>query len=59
LRTDCPSAAAFTSAGKAALLVEYGDEALAAEVCPRAESLKLSAIIKRNAALDAFRVGCP
>jgi hypothetical protein len=59
LLTDCPSAAPFTSAGKPALLVEYGDEARAGEVCPLAESLKLSVIIKRNANLDAFRVGCP
>jgi hypothetical protein len=59
LRTGCPSAAPFTSAGKPALLVEYGDEARADEVCPPAESLQLSVIIKRNANLDAFRVGCP
>jgi hypothetical protein len=59
LLTDCPSAAPFTSAGKPALLVEYGDETRADEVCPLAESLKLSVIIKRNANLDAFRVGCP
>ena len=59
LLMDCPSAAPFLSAGKAALLVEYGDEARAGEVCPLAESLKLSVIIKRNANLDAFRVACP
>jgi hypothetical protein len=59
LRAGCPSATPFTAAGKAALLVEYGDETRAAEVCPLAASLNLSAIIKRNANLDAFRVGCP
>jgi hypothetical protein len=59
LPTGCPSATPFTSAGKPALLIEYGDEARAAEVCPPAESLQLSVIIKRNANLDAFRVGCP
>jgi hypothetical protein len=59
LRTGCPSAAPFTSAGKPALLIEYGDAARAAEVCSPAESLQLSVIIKRNANLDAFRVGCP
>jgi hypothetical protein len=59
LLADCPSAAPFTSAGKAALLVEYGDETRAEEVCPLAERLELSVIIKRNANMDAFRVGCP
>ena len=59
LPTGCPSATPFTSAGKPALLIEYGDEARATEVCPPSESLQLSVIIKRNANLDAFRVGCP
>jgi len=57
--TDCASAAPFTAARKAAFLVEYGDESRVDEVCPRAAALGLSAIIKRNSNLDAFRVGCP
>jgi hypothetical protein len=57
--TDCPTAAPFVAAHKAAFLIEYGDETRAAAVCPKALSLGLSAIIKRDANLDAFRVGCP
>jgi hypothetical protein len=57
--TDCPSAAPFVGAHKAAFLVEYGDETRAAAVCPKARSLGLSAILKRDANLDAFRIGCP
>lgn len=57
--TGCPQAAPFTAAGKPALLVEFGDADRAAEVCPRADELKLSAIVKRNANFDAFRAGCP
>lgn len=59
LATNCPSAAPFVSARKAAFFIEYGDAAKVAEVCPKAKDLGLSAIIKRNASLDAFRVGCP
>jgi hypothetical protein len=54
----CPTAAPFVAARKAALLIEYGDETSAAAVCPKALSLGLSAILKRDANLDAFRVGC-
>lgn len=54
----CPSVGPFVTAGKAAFLVEYGDEARAADVCPRAKALGLSAIVKRSADLDAYRVGC-
>jgi hypothetical protein len=56
---DCPSAAPFVGARKAAFLIEYGDQTRVAEVCPKAKGLGLSAIIKRNSSLDAFRVGCP
>ena len=59
LDADCPSTAPFVAAGKAAFLIEYGDETRAAAVCPKARSLGLSAILKRDANLDAFRVGCP
>ena len=52
-------AAPFVAARKAAFLIEYGDETRAAAVCPKALSLGLSAILKRDANLDAFRVGCP
>jgi hypothetical protein len=58
LDTDCEAAAPFVALGKAAFLVEYGDESRTAEVCPKARALGLSAIIKRNADLDAFRAGC-
>lgn len=59
LDTNCPSAAPFSGAKKAAFLIEYGDETRAPEVCPKAKALGLSAIIKRDSDLDAFRVGCP
>jgi len=55
----CPSAAPFVSAHKAAFLVEYGDESRAAAVCPSAKALGMSAVVKRTAALDAYRAGCP
>jgi hypothetical protein len=57
--TNCAPATHFVGARKAAFLIEYGDESRAAEVCPKAKELGLSAIIKRNGDLDAFRVGCP
>jgi len=56
---DCPSTAPFVAAHKAAFLIEDGDESRTAAVCPKARSLGLSAILKRDANLDAFRVGCP
>jgi hypothetical protein len=59
LDTSCAPASPFIGAGKAAFLVEYGDQNRVADVCPRAKGLGLSAIIKRNSDLDAFRVGCP
>jgi Glycoside-hydrolase family GH114 len=59
LATNCAPAAPFVGARKAAFLIEYGDESRTAEVCPKAKDLGLSAIIKRNGNLDAFRVGCP
>jgi hypothetical protein len=59
LANDCATAAPFTTARKPALLIAYGDESRVAEVCPKAKGLGLSAIIKRSARLDAFRVGCP
>jgi hypothetical protein len=59
LDTGCAAAAPFVAAAKAAFLIEYGDESRAFEVCPKAKSLGLSAILKRDSDLDAFRVGCP
>jgi hypothetical protein len=59
LDSDCEAAAPFVALGKAAFLVEYGDASRTSEVCPRARALGLSAIIKRDADLDAFRAGCP
>jgi hypothetical protein len=59
LDTNCGSASPFVNASKAAFLIEYGDESRASDVCPKARALGLSAVIKRNSALGAFRVGCP
>jgi hypothetical protein len=59
LDTDCAPASPFTGASKPVFLIEYGDETRAADVCPKARGLGLSAIIKRDGNLDAFRVGCP
>ncbi len=56
--TNCPTAAPFVGARKAAFLIEYGDESRLTEVCAKAKNLGLSAIIKRNSALDAFRAAC-
>jgi hypothetical protein len=58
-RHRLPVGAPFVAARKAAFLIEYGDESRAAAVCPKALSLGLSAILKRDANLDAFRIGCP
>lgn len=57
--SGCATASPFISAAKPAFVIEYGDAARAAEVCPRASALKLSAVVKRDANLDAFRAGCP
>jgi hypothetical protein len=57
--SNCPAATPFVGAGKAAFLIEYGDQSRASEVCPKAKDLGLSAIIKRDSDLDAFRAGCP
>jgi hypothetical protein len=59
ISSNCAAAAPFVAAKKAAFLIEYGDQSRTADVCPKAKDLGLSAIIKRNANLDAFRVGCP
>lgn len=57
--TGCAPASPFTGASKPVFLIEYGDETQVPAVCPKARSLGLSAIIKRDGNLDAFRVGCP
>jgi hypothetical protein len=54
----CDAAAPFVAAGKPVFLVEFGGSDLAASVCPKAQALGLSAVIK-NQSLDAFRGGCP
>jgi hypothetical protein len=59
LDTNCAPASPFTGASKPGFLIEYGDETDVPAVCPKARSLGLSAIIKRDGNLDAFRVGCP
>ncbi|HET9958590.1 MAG TPA: endo alpha-1,4 polygalactosaminidase [Polyangiaceae bacterium] len=59
VESGCLAAAPFLTAAKPAFVIEYGDAARAAELCPRAQELGLSAVIKRNADLDAYRAGCP
>lgn len=54
----CGGAAPFLAAGKPVFDVEFGGSDLAVSVCPKAQALGLSAVIK-NQALDAFRGGCP
>lgn len=54
---ECELAAPFLDAGKAVLAVEYGDEATANEICPRANAANLDALVKRPV-LDAFRIPC-
>ena len=58
VNAGCPAASPLVGAQKPVFLVEFGDSSLAADVCPKASALGLSAVIK-NQALDAFRVGCP
>jgi hypothetical protein len=54
----CTEARPFLSAGRPVFVVEIGDAGSAADVCPQAEALGVSAAIK-NASLNAFRAGCP
>jgi hypothetical protein len=54
----CAAASPFVAVGKPVFVVEFGDSSLAANVCPKASALGLSAVIK-NQSLDAFRGGCP
>lgn len=57
--SGCSAAAPFVALAKPVLVIEYGDETRAAELCPQARSLGLSAVIKRNSDLEAYRGGCP
>jgi len=54
---DCQAWQAFTAAGKAVFVIEYGSSSDLPSWCPDAERLGYSLVIKRRA-LDAFRVGC-
>jgi hypothetical protein len=54
---ECALLRPFTDAGKAVLQVEYGDDTLAATVCPMAKALRFDTLIKRKS-LDAWRVAC-
>jgi hypothetical protein len=54
----CGAAAPFVVAGKPVFAVEFGGSATAADLCPKARAIGLSAVIK-NQSLDAFRAGCP
>jgi hypothetical protein len=58
----CDEMAPFVAAGVAAFAAEYTDRITVAEftaqVCPQAEALGFSAILKRRD-LDAWRQGCP
>ena len=46
-----------TAAGKAVFSVEYGDQALAATLCPDANARDFDTLIK-NLDLDPWRVSC-
>lgn len=59
VESGCVAAVPFTAQAKPALVIEYGDETRAAEVCPKAKAAGLSAVIKRDSDLDAYRGGCP
>src|SRR5450432_845210 len=54
----CDAWQAFTAAGKAVFMIEYGSSSDVPVLCPEATRLGFSLVIKRRA-LDAFRVGCP
>jgi hypothetical protein len=54
---ECDRLAPFVAAGKAVFHTEYGDEALAATVCPGANDRDLDTLIK-HLELDAWRVAC-
>jgi hypothetical protein len=54
---ECGMLAPFIDAGKAVFQVEYGDESLAATICPRANALNFDTLIK-NLDLDAWRFAC-
>lgn len=54
---ECDLAHPFVAANKAVFEVEYGDQALANQICPSANAANLDALVK-NLELDAFRIAC-
>jgi hypothetical protein len=53
----CNVLSPVTTAGKAALVIEYGDAQDAEAICQAARGTQLDVLVKRPS-LDAFRVGC-
>lgn len=54
---ECDLLEPFIRAGKAVFHVEYGDIALAREICPEANARRFDTLIK-NATLDRVRIAC-
>lgn len=54
---ECGLLQPFAAAGKPVFEIEYGDQALAAEVCPQANALGIGTLVK-DLALDAWRIPC-
>jgi hypothetical protein len=53
----CGAWRALVDAGKAVFMIEYGSAVDAPVLCPQADALGFSLVIKRSS-LDAFRIGC-
>lgn len=54
---ECDRLRPFIDAGKAVFHVEYGEAALAADVCPDANARNFDTLIK-HLSLDGFRIAC-
>lgn len=54
---ECSLLQPFTAAGKPVFEIEYGTQALATTVCPKANALGFESLVK-NLALDAWRISC-
>jgi len=55
--SECDTLTPFIDAGKAVFNAEYGDQTLADQVCPDANTRNFDTIIK-DLNLDAFRIAC-
>ncbi len=54
---ECGLLSPFAAAGKPVFQIEYGDQALAATVCPQANALGFDTLVK-HISLDAWRISC-